>query len=407
MDVNKSTRIYSFSNVKGNVNTVNLLRRSLIKDLGKNFLIFSGAPGTGKSTCAEIVGLYKTCDNPGDNAEPCLECKACVSNVRALQTTGVGVNLIKKNLGRFNSKKDVEEMIKEIFVLQSPIGNNVYILEEFHALDEICQTAMLEEIDRLEENVTVIICTTKLFKLLPELRSRGLKFDFNRLNNSESKMLVDTYSARKGYNVPNEISNLVISKSKGIPRDMVNLLDFIARTNPSLDEISDFLGHVGTNNFSDLIYSMTLGMKETVETLETLSARYTYDVLLEQFKYYITDVMFYVTGGITGSLDRRDTKVIRDIFDEPKVFKICAMLEKHSVYNTTEADFRMLMIRIRQTVVDKRVSDIVRGNMELASQQKVQANQTVQSRKDLEKELKGNAKNLGKMSLEDFTNFGG
>ena len=48
-------------------------------------------------------------------------------------------------------------------------------------------------------------------------------------------------------------------------------------------------------------------MKDTVECLENLTARYTYDVLLEQFKYYITDVMFYVTGGITGSLDRRDT----------------------------------------------------------------------------------------------------
>lgn len=405
MERNNSSRVYSFSSVKGNVNTVNLLRRSLTKDVGKNFLIFSGAPGTGKSTCAEITGLYKTCDNPGDNAEPCLQCKACTSNIKALQTTGVGVNLIKKNLGRFNSKRDVEEMIKEIFVLQSPIGNNIYILEEFHALDEACQTAMLEEIDRLESNVMVIICTTKLYKLLPELRSRALVFNFNRLNNSEAKMLIDTYSRRKGYNVPNEVASLVISKSKGIPRDIVNLLDFIARTNPSMEEISDFLGYVSTNDFTDLLYCMTLGMKDTVECLENLTARYTYDVLLEQFKYYITDVMFYVTGGITGSLDRRDTKVIREVFDEPKIFKVCAILEKHSVYNTTEADFRMLMIKIRQTIVDKKVSDIVKDNLSLASQQKVRAQQTIQATKELEKELKGNGNNLGKMSLEDFTNF--
>ena len=399
-------RVYNFSKVVGNVSTVRLLRRGLATRSLKNFIILNGIPGTGKSTCGEIAGLYLTCDNPSDDGEPCGKCNSCVSNIRALQTTGVSEHLVKINLGRHNSKKEVEQMIKEIFVLESPLGNNVYLLEEAHVLNDECQTALLEEIDRLDENVYVIICTTKAHRLLPELRSRALQYNFTRLNAKESKMLFDMTCQRLGLTGTPEVESLIIRKARGVARDLVTLTDFIASTKPSVEELSDFLGYVSTNDFSDLLEAMSLGTKEMVQQLDYMNSRYSYDVLLEQFNVYVSDAMFYVSGGITGPLDRKDTKVIRELLNEPKLFKIMSILEKHSVYNTTEAEFRMLMLKVSRVILEKKMSDIVRENIQNASEQKMQARKTADFREQLSRNMsKNNNQSLSKMSMEDFSRF--
>lgn len=399
-------RIYNFSKVVGNVSTVRLLRRGLATQSLKNFVILNGIPGTGKSTCGEIAGLYLTCDNPGDDGEPCGKCNSCVSNIRALQTTGVSTNLVKINLGRRNSKKDVEEIIKEIFVLKNPIGNNVYLLEEAHVLNDECQTALLEEIDRLDENVYVIICTTKAHRLLPELRSRALQYNFTRLNTKESKMLFDMTCQRLGLTGSPEVESLIIRKARGVARDLVTLTDFIASTKPSVDELSDFLGYVSSNDFSNLLEAMSLGTKEMVDQLDYMNSRYSYDVILEQFNVYISDAMFYVSGGIVGPLDRKDTKVIRELLNEPKLFKIMSILEKYSVYGTTEAEFRMLMLKVSRVLIEKKMSDIIKDNLQNASEQKMQAQKTSHFREELSRNMSKTAsKSLNKMSMEDFSKF--
>ncbi|GAA0101686.1 DNA polymerase III subunit gamma/tau [Paraclostridium bifermentans] len=399
-------RIYSFSKVIGNVSTVRLLRRGLATRSLKNFIILNGIPGTGKSTCGEIAGLYLTCDNPSDDGEPCGVCKSCASNIRALQTTGVSTNLIKVNLGRRNSKRDIEELIKEIFVLQSPIGNNVYLLEEAHVLNDECQTALLEEIDRLDDNVYVIICTTKAYRLLPELRSRALQYNFTRLNPKESKMLFDMTCERLGLTSNKEVESLIVRKSRGVARDLVTLTDFIASTKPTVEELSNFLGYVSTNDFSDLLEAMSIGTKEMVAQLEYMNGKYTYDVILEQLNVYVSDALFYVSGGIVGPFDRRDTKTIRELLTEAKLYKIMSILEKYSVYNTTEAEFRMLMLKISRVILDKKMSDIVRDNLENASEQKIQAKNTANFREQISRDAsKKSNKNLNKMSIEEFSKY--
>ena len=57
-------RIYNFDRVIGNTGTVNVIKTSLRDGVFNNFTIFSGLPGTGKSTCAEISALALTCEHP-------------------------------------------------------------------------------------------------------------------------------------------------------------------------------------------------------------------------------------------------------------------------------------------------------------------------------------------------------
>lgn len=396
-------RLYNFGDIIGNTSTVSLVRTSLIKQSFRNFVILSGLAGTGKSTTAEIAGLTLTCDNPVEG-NPCMKCATCRANYTGLVKTGEGKNLIKKNLGKLNSKKDMQDIIKEIFTLESPVGNNVYILEEVHALSEDEQTALLEEIDRLDKNVFVIMCTTKRFRLLEELRSRAIEFNFNRLNQQESKLLFDKTCKRMNFVVNNkEIENMIIAKSKGIPRDMVKLITFISETQPTYSQIADFLGYINTEDFSDFLYMSTIGLKESVEIVNGLLSRYTYDVLLDQFKNYILDVMFYVTGGVRGSLSSKDVKILKEVMNKERVFKICKVLESMSARNSTEVDFKMAMVKISQIMRNRTSLDIVKNNSQAASQQKMESRELAKETKKLELESKNH--NLKKLDLSEMKNL--
>lgn len=396
-------RLYNFDDVIGNTATIKIIRSALVKGSLGNFIILSGLPGTGKSTTGEIIGLQLTCDNPV-NGNPCMKCSNCRANYNGLVKTGEGVNLIKKNLGKLNSKKDINNMIKEIFTLESPVGNNVYILEEVHSLGEEEQTALLEEIDRLDKNVYVIMCTTKRFRLLEELRSRAIEFSFNRLNAQESKLLFDKTCQAMHFKVANkEVENMIIAKSKGIPRDMVKLIKFISETEPSYSEIANFLGYINTEDFSDFLHMSTIGLKESVQIVDSLLDQYTYDVLLDQFKNYILDAMFYVTGGIRGGLSSKDTKILKEIMDKEKMFKICKVYESMSSRNSTEVDFKMAMLKVSQIMRGKTALDTVKDNNQLASQQKVASKQIANETKKIQLEEKNH--NLQKLDLNGISSL--
>lgn len=193
-------RVYNFNEVVGNVSTVSVIRQSLHNKTFPHIAIFSGMYGTGKSTCAEIVSMSLTCTNTIDD-NPCMSCAQCNNNLKAIQNTGVSSRVSKVNVGRINKKSDMETLLKDIFDLQISEQSVVYIIEEAHALDDSQQTALLEEIDRLSDDVYIIFCTTKPTRLLPELRSRAITFNFTRLSNSEASILFELYCTKRNVTV--------------------------------------------------------------------------------------------------------------------------------------------------------------------------------------------------------------
>ena len=379
-------RLYNFSDVVGNSSTIRLIKNSLNKQAFPKFTILSGVPGTGKSTCAEIAGLYLTCEHP-NNGEPCLACRSCTQNIKALKTTGQSTNLIKKNLGKLNSRKDVLDLIKEIFVLQAPIGNNVYILEEAHSLTSQDQTALLEEIDRLDVNTYIIVCTTKLTKLIPELRSRAINFNFNRLNSTESKLLFDKTCSRLGIGrTKPSIASMIINYSRGVPRDMVNLIEFVNDNSPSEEDIANFLNIIDNSIFTELLINMRNSLEDTIITMDYLFNNYSYDMIIEQFKNYFVDVMFLITGGIKGNFSQKEVTALKGLLNTQDVFKISKLIQGVNPNNTGENDLKLLLIKIRQTIASVPVSAIISESTKQASKQHVTADRLYKENKKIREE---------------------
>ena len=220
-------RLYKFNEVVGNTATVTVIQQSLRNGSFPHIALFSGVSGTGKSTCAEICGLYLTCLSPVDD-EPCGKCPQCLANQKALQTTGRSTNLIKINAGKLDTKGDIRDLIKEIFVLTVSDKNCVYVIEEAHSLTHAQQTALLEEIDKVASNVYIIFCTTKVTSLLDELRNRAISFNFNRLKASEMRLVLENVCRKRGLALTDSVvKDTIVNHARGVPRSLVEILDFI------------------------------------------------------------------------------------------------------------------------------------------------------------------------------------
>lgn len=227
-------RIYTFDQLIGNQHCISILKTCITQGTLPHFTIFHGIGGTGKSTCAEITALAMTCQHTM-NGSPCLECTSCKSNLDAIKSGTKSSTVAKINLGRENTKTDVDRMIKEIFTLQSSERNCVYILEEAHALSTALQTSLLEEIDRLDSKTYIILCTTKLNDLIPELRSRAVLFQFKRLTDKESRLLLDKYLQDNRISMEEEAKLAILNYTKGIPREIVTSTEFLSRNTKTLE----------------------------------------------------------------------------------------------------------------------------------------------------------------------------
>ena len=157
---------YRFSDLIGNQMNISLLKRSIDNNTFRQFTIFSGVLGTGKSTCAKISAMALTCENP-NNGEPCCSCAACKENMKAFDLGVDSPYISIINAAKILTREDVNDVIHNIFDLQGSIRNKVFIIEEAHALSKVsnAQTVFLSELDSMPANVYVMFSTTRIFDL--------------------------------------------------------------------------------------------------------------------------------------------------------------------------------------------------------------------------------------------------
>ena len=362
-------RVYNFNEVIGNVSSVSVIKQSLKNNSFPHISVFSGMYGTGKSTCAEIVSLYLTCDNP-INDNPCLSCPQCRASLNALQNTGSSNRVFKINVGRINKKADMEELMKDIFDLKISDRNVVYIIEEAHALDDGQQTALLEEIDRLSSNVYIIFCTTKPTKILPELRSRAVTFNFTRLNDSEASVLFELQCDKKHITIrDNSIKEMILQYAKGVPRTIVNLIDFICSNDFETQTIADFLGIIDEDSFLLLFESMVASdMFSMITAIDNLLSKNTRDAIIEQMKSFILRVLFLEEGGIVEGFNVQELERVHLVFDNSDVVKIAKIIDSIK-YNASESELKFKLLQVRQLLNGTTVAAIIADNKINAIQQ--------------------------------------
>lgn len=344
-------RVYQFKDLFGNFGSLSMLKSSIRNGSVPNFTLMSGESGTGKSSTAEILALALTCENRVDE-EPCLQCASCKKNILALQGKGTSSQVKKVNLGLNNNKEDVDKLISEVFKLERSEGNTVFILEEVHSLDDLRQTSLLEEIDKLDKNVYVILCTTKSRKLLEELKNRAITFNFSNLKSSDSKLLLEKILLNERVRLDDNVKDLILKKAKGTPRVIVNLVNFIKDNPCDYQSILNFLGEINPQLFNILLRSCS-DMNSYYIALQDLIRDYSISDILYALKAYLLDMQF-LSRGVTmqhANMTRSDSMLAKEL-GNTVLYKIQTVV--HSMDNwCTEPDFVFNMLKVRMLVVSQ------------------------------------------------------
>lgn len=381
------------NNVVGNILVKNLIKKSLSNEKFPQFSLLYGDSGTGKSTLAEIIGLALTCEKPKDG-EPCLKCNTCIENDDALRKNQKTSNIVKLNMARLDTKKDIKEVMDSIFMLQNK-PNTVYILEELHALPPELQTPFLEEIEKIPRGVYIIGCTNLFYRLIKPLTGRAVKFSLSRPNMKECLALIDSVCREYGLPGPRlETKQWIVNSLENSPRDIVNFIMFMSSASSLTDEdVMAYLNVVSDDVYVEFAEMMNKDMYEFVGYLEDFKEKkISYLDFFSGYKNFMNKIIYATYGKSKDFFSKEQYEKLGEVFksigfDEARLMNVLDFIS----YNTAsgEKEAFVNLIRLRRVFLESSVNEEIKESREVANKVNQASYRKTASEEDLDLDMYG------------------
>ena len=326
----------TWDSVIGQDHLKSVIQQALLRDKFPKFSLFTGPSGVGKSTIAELCALSLVCSE--NKAEPCLQC----SNCRDFMSGGNRA-IRKYNMASMLGKSSVIEVINDIFVFESITGLTVYILEEVHALREVDQAPFLEELTKIPDDVYVIMCTTNMYKVLPEIRNRAIIFNCTTPTYKQCSDFIKSICKRVGMPTPpTEVLKTLVSVCENTPRRLVNTLELFSTEEITNEKLVDFFGLTDNNYCIDLLEKLESKVSffdfcEYLANLEDTDT--TPSKLLRTFDSFMVDLLLSRSDNKKLKLLGASDRVERIVYElgEAGILKIMNALSEKS-YGVDKSD---------------------------------------------------------------------
>ena len=212
--------------------------------------LFTGLPGTGKTTAARILALGLNCDK-GVSSTPCLECPSCKS---ILNENSIDVKEI--NVGQSGGKDCVDTIVRDL--PSAPFNSNVKVLifDEAHELTTAAKDLLLKPMEHGYDHVYFIFCTNQPEKLRSRKKDVGEAFldrchilNFGRVDEKLINGLLTNICEFEGYEYNPEVLNFVAKESGGISRNaIVWLSQIITEDSWTIDVAKEVCGGITEKN---------------------------------------------------------------------------------------------------------------------------------------------------------------
>ena len=168
----------TFEEVVGQAHITRTLKNQIKNNNTTHAYLFTGARGTGKTSCAKIFSKAINCLE-STNGSPCGKCANCLA-LNDINTDVLEIDAASNN--RVDEIRELRERVKYPPVFAK---KKVYIIDEVHMLTDSAFNALLKTLEEPPEYVVFILATTEVHKLPATILSRCTRFDFRLLSIDE------------------------------------------------------------------------------------------------------------------------------------------------------------------------------------------------------------------------------
>ena len=323
--------------IVGQETSKRIIKNGLDNQTLRHTLLFTGKAGCGKTTAARIVALGLNCESSdGPTSEPCLECKACreILNDSSIDFTEV-------NVGKEGGKAAVENIVKNLTFAPMRLRYKVLIFDEAHQLTSSAKDLLLKPIEDGFSHVYYIFCTNQPDKLKKSDKEGGTPFidrcsviSFTTISKKEVYNLLENICVFEGVDYNQEILDIIVEESHGVPRKAVNWLGQVfiegSWTKESLQDIIGVLVDEDENVFNICLSLNKGSFKEALSHYDKSKEKSNVEGIRIMIAFYFTNLLKK-----TGSKKYSDVlDVIKTpIYEQGKVADISMV---HGLYKVTE-----------------------------------------------------------------------
>ena len=228
-----------FGDVVGQDGIVRILRNSL--RLGKvgHALLFSGPRGCGKTTAARIFAKALNCPNSVEG-EPCDNCDVCDSI-----SLGECLDVVEIDGASNRGIEEIRNLKAQVGLASFSLPYKVYIIDEVHMLTDAAFNALLKTLEEPPNRVVFILATTQPDKVPLTIRSRCLRFYFNKLSGFDIAKRLRHVAEMEGFDFEEEALWELARQADGSLRDALTLTEQALALQDgklSLDSVAFLLG---------------------------------------------------------------------------------------------------------------------------------------------------------------------
>ncbi len=158
--------------VAGHTRAVRQLKKAVESGRVSHAYLFTGDPGCGKRTLADLFAAALLCEDPDPASRPCMKCPSCRKAAGGNHPDLIHVTHEKQSI----TVDDIRtQLISSAGILPYEGGRKVFIVPEAEKMNAQAQNALLKTIEEPPSYAVILLLSANPAALLPTVLSRCLE----------------------------------------------------------------------------------------------------------------------------------------------------------------------------------------------------------------------------------------